>query len=160
MVELKFTFPSIDDAISFLGSRTAIAGGQAATPTPAAPAAPAAETAKPGKPAKTEAAAATKPSANEQKKDEKAAAPATPASDAKPAAAEVKAVKYEDTGIAEKIAAALGDKAAEGYAERRTAVVALLTEFGVKKGPELKPEQYESFTARINALLQPEDALA
>ena len=158
MVELKLTFASTDDAIAFLAHRSAIAGatGQVAQPDPAL----AAETTKPGKPAKTEVAAATKPSANEQKKDEKAAAPVTPATDAKPAAAEAKTVKYEDTGIAEKIAAALGDKAAEGYAERRTAVVALLTEFGVKKGPELKPEQYESFTARINALLQPEDALA
>lgn len=78
-----------------------------------------------------------------------AAAPApAPAADTKPSADTAPtAVPYEKTGLPEKIAACVK--------KDRDGVVALLAEFGAKKGSELKPEQYAAFGEKIDALLAP-----
>lgn len=84
--------------------------------------------------APTTAAPAASPSPAEPKAD--AAEKATPKADAP---------TYEKSGLPEKIKAAVGkDKAG---------VVALLKEFGVAKGPELKPDQFAAFGEKIDALL-------
>ena len=90
-------------------------------------------------------------------KAEKAAAPATakpaatePTAAATPAAAP--AVPYEKSGIPEKIATAVG-------AGKRAEAVALLAEFGAKKGIELKPADFAAFTVKIDAVLETAGAL-
>ena len=76
------------------------------------------------------------------------AAPAeTPAAPPPSAATAQTAVPYEKTGLPEKIAACVK--------KDRDGVVALLAEFGAKKGSELKPEQYAAFGEKIDALLAP-----
>lgn len=131
-VELKLVFASVQEAANALAKlgapTTAVpapaAPEKAATATAKAEKSPAAETAKP---------ADTKPSADTAKTD----APAD-----KPKA---DAPTYEKSGLPEKIKAAVGkDKAG---------VVALLKEFGVSKGPELKPDQFAAFGEKIDALL-------
>ena len=63
-------------------------------------------------------------------------------------------LKYDDSGIPEKVKAAVDGG-------KRTEVLALLAEFGgLKSARELKPEQFPDFTAKVNALLEPIDALA
>ena len=92
-------------------------------------------------------AASPKPKAETTAKKEPAAA-ATPAADTKPSADTAPtAVPYEKSGLPEKIAACLK--------KDRDGVVALLAEFGAKKGSELKPEQYAAFGEKIDALLAP-----
>ena len=92
-------------------------------------------------------AASPKPKAETTAKKEPAAA-ATPAADTKPSADTAPtAVPYEKTGLPEKIAACVK--------KDRDGVVALLAEFGAKKGSELKPEQYAAFGEKIDALLAP-----
>ena len=93
-------------------------------------------------------AASPKPKA-EKPASEKPAAPApAPAADTKPSADTAPtAVPYEKTGLPEKIAACVK--------KDRDGVVALLAEFGAKKGSELKPEQYAAFGEKIDALLAP-----
>lgn len=71
-----------------------------------------------------------------------AAADTKPSADTAPTA-----VPYEKTGLPEKIAACVK--------KDRDGVVALLAEFGAKKGSELKPEQYAAFGEKIDALLAP-----
>lgn len=92
-------------------------------------------------------AASPKPKAETTAKKEPAAA-ATPAADTNPSADTAPtAVPYEKTGLPEKIAACVK--------KDRDGVVALLAEFGAKKGSELKPEQYAAFGEKIDALLAP-----
>lgn len=73
--------------------------------------------------------------------------PAEPAAAAKPAATPAgdAPVPYEKSGIPERIQKLV--------AKDRSAAVALLGEFGVKKGVELKPEQFADFAARCDAAL-------
>lgn len=135
-VELKLVFASVQEAanaLAKLGAPTTAAPA-AAKPEPAAtPATPKETKAKEsaGTPASSSAAPADSP------------APAEP----KAAAAEkpVDAPTYEKSGLPEKIKQAVGkDKAG---------VIALLKEFGVAKGPELKPEQFAAFGEKIDALI-------
>ena len=97
-------------------------------------------------------AASPKPKAETTAKKEPAAA-ATPAADTKPSADTAPtAVPYEKSGLPEKIAACVK--------KDRDGVVALLAEFGAKKGSELKPEQYAAFGEKIDALLAAAASLA
>jgi len=105
----------------------------------------------------TPAKDALKAAEPEKPKAEKAAAPATakpaatePTAAATPAAAP--AVPYEKSGIPEKIATAVG-------AGKRAEAVALLAEFGAKKGIELKPADFAAFTVKIDAVLETAGAL-
>lgn len=135
-VELKLVFASVQEAANALAK---LGAPTTAAPTPAAPEKAATVKAEPkketaGTPASSSAAAAASP------------APAEPKADAaeKPAP-KADAPTYEKSGLPEKIKAAVGkDKAG---------VVALLKEFGVTKGPELKPEQFAAFGEKIDALL-------
>ena len=135
-VELKLVFASVQEAanaLARLGAPTTAAPAPAATETAATTKAePKKETG--GTPASSSAAPAASPASAEPKAD--AAEKATPKADAP---------TYEKSGLPEKIKAAVGkDKAG---------VVALLKEFGVTKGPELKPEQFAAFGEKIDALL-------
>lgn len=107
--------------------------------------------------AKAEGTKAKKLAAAE--KSAASAPPATPKETAPPAASETKAPAapdtYEKTGLGEKIAAFLGEKEAPGYAERRAGLVTLLTQFSVKKGPELKPDQFAAFGEAFEKLANP-----
>ena len=133
-VELKLVFASAQEAANALAKLGA--------PTTAAPA-PAATTEKPAVKTKETPAAGTS-------KDSSSAAPAaapSPAAAPAPAAEPAKAETptYEKSGLPEKIKTAVGkDKAG---------VIALLKEFGVAKGPELKPEQFAAFGEKIDALI-------
>ena len=135
-VELKLVFASVQEAanaLARLGAPTTAAPAPAATEKAATTKAePKKETG--GTPASSSAAPAASPSPAEPKAD--AAEKATPKADAP---------TYEKSGLPEKIKAAVGkDKAG---------VVALLKEFGVSKGPELKPDQFVAFGEKIDALL-------
>lgn len=135
-VELKLVFASVQEAanaLARLGAPTTAAPAPAATEKAATTKAePKKETG--GTPASSSAAPAASPASAEPKAD--AAEKATPKADAP---------TYEKSGLPEKIKAAVGkDKAG---------VVALLKEFGVTKGPELKPEQFAAFGEKIDALL-------
>ena len=135
-VELKLVFASVQEAANALAK---LGAPTTAAPTPAATekaATAKAETKKEtgGTPASSSAEPAASPASAEPKAD--AAEKATPKADAP---------TYEKSGLPEKIKAAVGkDKAG---------VVALLKEFGVTKGPELKPEQFAAFGEKIDALL-------
>ena len=135
-VKIELVFASVQEAANALAK---LGAPTTAAPTPAAPekaATPKAETKKEtgGTPASSSAAPAASPASAEPKAD--AAEKATPKADAP---------TYEKSGLPEKIKAAVGkDKAG---------VVALLKEFGVTKGPELKPEQFAAFGEKIDALL-------
>jgi hypothetical protein len=133
----------------------AVKGGAApAANTPAANTpAPTPET-KPGKKsASTDKGAASSPPADSTKADSAASAP-TPASSS-PAAAPAAEVTYEKSGIPEKIAGYLGAKESGGYAERRAAMVALLTDFKVKTGKDLTAAQFGDFDAALTKLATP-----
>jgi hypothetical protein len=149
-VTLSFTFPAPDEAAAFLISISSLGAA-----TPAADSAAAKpETkgaAKPPKPAKTETPAASPPPAAETPKADTAASEKKADAPASAKAADT----YEKTGFAEKIAGYLGVKESEGYADRRAKLVALLTSFDVKKGPDLKPEQFADFGAKLEALVAP-----
>jgi hypothetical protein len=135
-VKIELVFASVQEAANALAK---LGAPTTAAPTPAAPekaATAKAETKKEtgGTPASSSAAPAASPASAEPKAD--AAEKATPKADAP---------TYEKSGLPEKIKAAVGkDKAG---------VVALLKEFGVTKGPELKPEQFAAFGEKIDALL-------
>ena len=106
---------------------TAFLAGKASTPA-AAPA-------KPDPKPKAETTAKKEPAAAEK-----------PAAATEPSAGTAQtAVPYEKTGLPEKIAACVK--------KDRDGVVALLAEFGAKKGSELKAEQYAAFGEKIDALL-------
>ena len=135
-VKIELVFASVQEAANALAK---LGAPTTAAPTPAAPekaATAKAETKKEtgGTPASSSAAPAASPASAEPKAD--AAEKATPKADAP---------TYEKSGLPEKIKAAVGkDKAG---------VVALLKEFGVAKGPELKPDQFVAFGEKIDALL-------
>jgi cytoskeletal protein RodZ len=132
-------------------SVAAIKGGAApAANTPA----PAPET-KPGKKsASTDKPAASSPPADSTKEASAASAP-TPASSSPAAAPAAAEVTYEKSGIPEKIAGYLGAKESGGYADRRAAMVALLTQFKVKTGKELTAAQFGEFDAALTKLAAP-----
>lgn len=126
MIEVKLSFATLEEATAFLTGKTRAAADTGTTGKPVKQAA--AETAKP---------ADTKPSADTVK---------TAAQDPKPETTKpADAPSYEKSGIPEKIKAAV-DKDKPG-------VIKLLGEFGVKKGGELKPEQFAAFNAAIDKLL-------
>jgi len=135
-VKIELVFASVQEAANALAK---LGAPTTAAPTPAAPEKAATPKAEPkketgGTPASSSAAPAASPSPAEPKAD--AAEKATPKADAP---------TYEKSGLPEKIKAAVGkDKAG---------VVALLKEFGVSKGPELKPDQFVAFGEKIDALL-------
>lgn len=135
-VELKLVFASVQEAANALARLNAVPPAAASGPaSPAQAATPAKDTPKTkesaGSPASSSAAAAASPASAEPK----AAAAEKPAD----------TPTYEKSGLPEKIKTAVGkDKAG---------VVALLKEFGVSKGPELKPEQFAAFGEKIDALL-------
>lgn len=113
------------------------------------------------KSAETEKPAATPSPAPETEKatattaseaGQKSSSPTTSATNSAPAVTD-----YLKTGIPDKIAAYLGEKDAAGYADRRASVVALLTSFSVKKGPELKAEQFAEFESKLDAIVAPAD---
>lgn len=93
-------------------------------------------------PPKKEAA----PKPTEVKKEEK---PAPKAEPKKEAAKPASGATIET--IAEKIAEMCENKTLGGKEKCR----ALLAKYGAKKGPELKPEQYASFIADVDAVLHP-----
>lgn len=135
-VKIEFVFASVQEAanaLARLGAPTTAAPAPAATEKAATTKAePKKETG--GTPASSSAAPAASPASAEPKAD--AAEKATPKADAP---------TYEKSGLPEKIKTAVGkDKAG---------VVALLKEFGVSKGPELKPDQFAAFGEKIDALL-------
>lgn len=135
-VKIELVFASVQEAanaLAKLGAPTTAAPAPAATEKAATTKAePKKETG--GTPASSSAAPAASPASAEPKAD--AAEKATPKADAP---------TYEKSGLPEKIKAAVGkDKAG---------VVALLKEFGVSKGPELKPDQFAAFGEKIDALL-------
>jgi len=135
-VKIELVFASVQEAANALAK---LGAPTTAAPTPAAPEKAATPKAEPkketgGTPASSSAAPAASPSPAEPKAD--AAEKTAPKADAP---------TYEKSGLPEKIKAAVGkDKAG---------VVALLKEFGVSKGPELKPEQFAAFGEKIDALL-------
>ena len=135
-VKIELVFASVQEAanaLARLGAPTTAAPAPAATEKAATTKAePKKETG--GTPASSSAAPAATPATAEPKAD--AAEKATPKADAP---------TYEKSGLPEKIKTAVGkDKAG---------VVALLKEFGVSKGPELKPDQFAAFGEKIDALL-------
>lgn len=135
-VKIELVFASVQEAanaLAKLGAPTTAAPAPAATEKAATTKAePKKETG--GTPASSSAAPAASPASAEPKAD--AAEKATPKADAP---------TYEKSGLPEKIKTAVGkDKAG---------VVALLKEFGVSKGPELKPDQFAAFGEKIDALL-------
>ena len=135
-VKIEFVFASVQEAANALAR---LGAPTTAAPTPAAPekaATPKAETKKEtgGTPASSSAAPAASPASAEPKADV-----------AEKPAPKADAPTYEKSGLPEKIKAAVGkDKAG---------VIALLKEFGVAKGPELKPEQFAAFGEKIDALI-------
>ena len=135
-VKIELVFASVQEAANALAK---LGAPTTAAPTPAAPEKAATPKAEPkketgGTPASSSAAPAASPASAEPKAD--AAEKATPKADAP---------TYEKSGLPEKIKTAVGkDKAG---------VVALLKEFGVSKGPELKPDQFAAFGEKIDALL-------
>ena len=131
-VKIELTFANLDEAAAFLAGKTkAAADTGTVKPDPKSGKSSTAGAAAEPSSAKTEAAAST---------------PKTEAT--KPADVPT----YEKSGIPEKIKAAV-DK-------DKTKVIALLGEFGVKKGGELKPEQFADFTTKIDALLAGGDDLS
>ena len=124
-VKIELTFANIDEATAFLAGKVSPKTDTPAKPDP-----------KPD----------PKPKAETTAKKETAAPAPAPAADTKPSADTAPtAVPYEKTGLPEKIAACVK--------KDRDGVVALLAEFGAKKGSELKAEQYAAFGEKIDALL-------
>lgn len=123
-VKIELTFANIDEATAFLAGKVSPKTDTPAKPDPKPDPKPKAETTAKKEPAAAEKpAAATEPSAGTAQT----------------------AVPYEKTGLPEKIAVCVK--------KDRDGVVALLAEFGAKKGSELKPEQYAAFGEKIDALL-------
>lgn len=128
-VTLTMTFASEAEAVTFLSGK--YLGGTLPPQT---------EAAKPTKPAATAASAPSpSPAVAAPTPAAPAAAPTPPAGDAPDEGA------YKKSGIPERIQKLV--------AKDRAAAVALLGEFGVKKGGELKVSQFEAFAARADALL-------
>lgn len=99
-------------------------------------------------------------------KEKASSKPAKPSEDLKAAEPEAPAKKtptYLESGIPEAIKSYMGTKGSEGYDVRRVAMVGLLKDFGVSKGPELNADQFEAFSAQLKALAEkaqaPEESL-
>lgn len=116
---------AIQENTSVLRELLARLSGAVITP----PTVPAAKEVEVPKPAPTPAAAAALP---------------TPPASAAPAAA---AASPSDVVAYDQVSKAITD----GVKADRAKVVAVLAEFGVKKGTELKPEQYAEFLAALSA---------
>lgn len=101
--------------------------------------------------ASTKDAPSPAPEKSAPKADKPAASSPTVAGPAPAPVAPVK--KYDDTGIAALIKTKAGD------AKVKPLVVELLKKFGVEKGPQLKPDQFDAFTAELEALKAPEEEL-
>lgn len=67
---------------------------------------------------------------------------------------------YAERELGSKIAKFMGERASTGYADRRAKMVALLTEFGVKTGPEIAADKLDSFEAKLTTLTTPVAATA
>ena len=126
-VTLTMTFASEAEAVKFLSGKTLAATVTAEAPKDPKPAATAASVTS-----QASAAPAPTPAAS-------APAPTPPAGDGPDEAA------YKKSGVPEKIQKLV--------AKDRAAAVALLAEFGVKKGGDLKVSQFEAFTTRADAAL-------
>lgn len=90
-------------------------------------------------------------------KEKASSKPAKPSEEAKTAAEPAPAKKaptYLESGIPEAIQAYMGAKGSEGYDVRREAMVGLLKDFGVSKGPELNADQFDAFSAQLKALAE------
>ena len=124
-IEIKFTFPAIEDALAFLAKNTTVTEAPPKSEKTSAK--------------KFEASAPPPPAATP------AASPPTAAAAQTAAPASAEPVTYEKSGLAQKIS--------QAAAKDKPATVALLAKFGVAKGPMLKPEQFEAFGAEIDALL-------
>ena len=151
MVKIELQFTSVAEAVAFLTAGSGVAPGAVVTTAPTSAPKPKKETGAPKPDAKPQEDAAA---SGAQTATDSAAASAP-----SPAPAEAPLPTYEKSGIGEKIQAHIGAKDAEGYTERRQQIVGLLDEFKVKSGKELKPEQFASFLAKLNALVGPESAL-
>lgn len=136
------------EAIKALNADLDSKTGAASTPAPAP------EVTKEKKSASTAKTAASSPPADSTKVDSAASAP-TPASPSPAPAAAAAEVTYEKSGLAEKISGYLGAKESGGYADRRAALIKLLTSFNVKTGKELKSAEFEKFAADLAALATP-----
>src|SRR5574341_182818 len=111
-------------------------------------------------PAHSPSPAAPQPSAAQEPKDPQSAKPSPDTKQPEAEKPKAEVVTYEKSGIAEKIAGYLGDKNSEGYGDRRAKIVGLLTEFSVKSGKDLKPEQFADFTAKLDAATAPAEDLS
>lgn len=121
------------NGVGELGKSTKTAKKSAETEKPAASPSPAPETAKADMTA--------------SEAGQKSSSPTNSSTSSTPAVTD-----YLKTGISDKMASYLGEKPTVGYADRRATIVALLNSFNVKKGPELKPEQFAEFEAAITKL--------
>ncbi len=153
-ITIALDFPTATEAMTFLSSLTSSPAALTACidPSPVViEAAAAKEATSVKKSVKTEAPAATTQPAVEQPK---AATSASSKKDDKPASTAKVEVDYTKTTLPNKIAGYLGDKTADemGYATRRSNLIDLLTSFNVKKGPELKPEQFAEFEVALDRL--------
>lgn len=140
MIQVTMTFASREEMLAFFAADAASAEArppvQAPTKATRAP--------KPEAAATPPTAPAPQAAAPEQKAE--TSAPATPASaPAEPPAAP--AIPYEKVGTAIQ----------NLVAKDRSKAVAVLASLGVKKGTELKPEQYADALARLEAALTEAD---
>jgi hypothetical protein len=134
-VTVTMTFASEAEAAAFLGGATKTSPSEVKDP-------------KPGKPAKTETPAVSPSSAAPTPAPTAAPAAApTPAPSPSPAAAADTGGDYLKSGIPELIQ--------QYVAKDRAGAIALLGKFNVKKGAELKPEQFAEFKTAIEAALAP-----
>ena len=134
-VELKLVFASVQEAANALAKLGAPTTAAPAATKPEPAATPVKDTPKTKETTGTPASSSAAPAASPASAEPKAAAAEKPAD----------TPTYEKSGLPEKIKTAVGkDKAG---------VIALLKEFGVAKGPELKPEQFAAFGEKIDALL-------
>lgn len=135
-VELKLVFASAQEAANALAKLGAPTTAAPAATKPEPAATPVKDTPKTKETTGTPASSSAAPAAAPAPAESKAAAAETPKADTP---------TYEKSGLPEKIKTAVGkDKAG---------VIALLKEFGVAKGPELKPEQFAAFGEKIDALI-------
>lgn len=151
-VTVTLTFASMADMLVALGAQAPAATKDAAAPKgkPAPAVSPAA----------SPSPAAPQPSAAQEPKDPQSVKPSPDTKQPEAEKPKAEAVTYEKSGIAEKIAGYLGDKNSEGYGDRRAKIVGLLTEFSVKSGKDLKPEQFADFTAKLDAATAPAEDLS
>ncbi len=151
MVKIELQFTTVAEAVAFLTAGSGAAPAAVVTAAPASASKPKKETGAPKPDAKPQEDAAASGA--------QTATASAVASAQSPAPDEAPLPTYEKSGIGEKIQAHIGAKDTEGYTERRQQIVDLLAEFGVPSGKALKPLQFASFLAKLNALAGPEVAL-